>query len=91
MAAGHDGPATSQFTIGGSDTFVFSEGTKANRIMDFEHGKNRIDLTGFGGIHEFGQLSITHGDTTANSADPGNGAIIVVAHTDLQANNLIFA
>lgn len=92
-----DGPATGRFTAGGSDTFVFDEGTKTNRIMDFEHGKDKIDLTGFSNVHDFGHLNITHGDlsgygdSTANSINLGNGAIIVVAHTELQASDFIFA
>lgn len=87
--------------MGGRDTFVFASGTGHDQIMDFEQGKDRIDLTGYAGqgIHAFGDLTITPGsaissypDDTASSIVIGANDVIVVHNMpSLVASDFVFA
>ncbi len=76
-----DGPKTGNFTVGGDDTFVFSTGARQNQILDFEQGKDHIDLTAFAseGIHGICDLTIRSGDQVVL----GNGTVIQGSSIDL--------
>lgn len=51
---------------GGADTFVFASLSGEDTITDFQNGKDHIDLTGYSGIDDFGDISsigTVQGDT----------------------------
>ena len=94
-----DGPKTGT-TRGGSDTFVFATGSGRDQIMDFEQGKDHIDLTGYAsqGIHGFADLTLVAGAVIGDS-DPNATSIqfstssVVVVHgvPHLTATDFLFA
>lgn len=73
-----DGERTGSDTVGGNDLFVFAPGIAQNRIMDFEQGKDHIDLTAFAaqGVHDLGDLSIHTGSITLPSGQSYTGSLI---------------
>lgn len=94
-----DGPKTGT-ARGGSDTFVFATGSGRDQIMDFEQGKDHIDLTGYAsqGIHGFADLTLVAGAVIGDS-DPNATSIqfstssVVVVHgvPHLTATDFLFA
>ncbi len=46
----------------GVDTFVFADGYGADTVLDYEAGKDIIDLTGVAGVNAFGDLLLTRID-----------------------------
>lgn len=44
---------------GGIDTFVFADGDGADTVLDYQAGKDLIDLTDVAGVHAFGDLVLT--------------------------------
>jgi uncharacterized protein (DUF2141 family) len=47
---------------GGVDTFVFADGYGADTVLDYQAGKDIIDLTGVAGVNAFGDLFLTRID-----------------------------
>ncbi|AWV24076.1 Hypothetical protein RADP37_01221a [Roseomonas mucosa] len=72
-----DGSKSGQ-AVGGSDTFVFNPGITQNRILDFEQGKDHIDLTGFAsqGVHGLGDLTIHTGSVALGNGQTIQGSSI---------------
>jgi Ca2+-binding RTX toxin-like protein len=46
----------------GADTFVFADGYGADTVLDYQAGKDVIDLTGVAGVNAFGDLFLTQID-----------------------------
>ncbi|ATR19421.1 hypothetical protein CTJ15_03385 (plasmid) [Roseomonas sp. FDAARGOS_362] len=98
-----DGSRSGSFTTGGNDTFVFTPGARQNQIMDFEQGKDHIDLTAFAsqGVHGIGDLAIRSGDVVLGNGQTVHGSsidlggqyeyIAVQDVTHLQASDFVFA
>jgi serralysin len=54
------GAGNDTFTGGaGADTFVFADGWGTDTVQDWQHGLDKLDLTGVTGLNDFLQLSVT--------------------------------
>ena len=47
---------------GGVDTFVFADGSGADRVLDYQAGVDIFDFTDIAGVHAFGDLALTRID-----------------------------
>jgi Ca2+-binding RTX toxin-like protein len=86
----------------GADRFVFANGSDLDTIFDFELDRDLIDLTGFAGIDDFGevaaQASQVGADTVIDLGAAAGGAggqdvltLIAVAAADLDQADFLFA
>ena len=62
----------------GADTFVFASGHGNDKITDFADGEDLIDLSAFGNITSFADLSIADVD----DGDSGTNAVITLTDAD---------
>ena len=78
----------------GRDTFVFAKGSEVDQIVDFENGRDKIDLKDFG-LPNFAALSgAIHGVNGLTVIDLGNGdriELIGLRPSALDATDFIFA
>lgn len=78
----------------GADVFVFDSSSKIGRIMDFEDGIDRIDLTGLAdaGITQFEMLGLAQSGSMAIVTLSGSNRIELVNtdSADLDASDFIF-
>jgi Ca2+-binding RTX toxin-like protein len=78
---------------GGRDTYVFAAGGGADKVTDFEDGRETFDLTGAAGVHAFNDLTLT--DTGPSiEVDYGSGSFLIVNVGKLSlidASDFIFA
>jgi Ca2+-binding RTX toxin-like protein len=76
-----DGGAGDDTLVGGEDgdRFVFAGANGADRIIDFQDGVDRIDLTAYAvnGVHDIGDFTIVQVgvNTVISNYDPGGGTI----------------
>ncbi len=78
----------------GRDTFVFAKGGQTDQIMDFENGRDKVDLKDFGFASFAALTSALHGANGFTFIDLGNGdriEVIGVMSTALDATDFIFA
>jgi Ca2+-binding RTX toxin-like protein len=78
---------------GGADTFVFGTGYGHDRISDFGHGKDKIDLANWRGIDNFhdvkSHVEISHGDLQIR--DHNDWLILEHTHrSEIQASDFNF-
>jgi Ca2+-binding RTX toxin-like protein len=78
---------------GGGDTFVFATGYGHDKITDFGHGKDRIDLSDWQGVDSFhdvkSHLKVSHGDLLIR--DHNDWLILEHTHKgDIHAGDFIF-
>jgi uncharacterized surface protein with fasciclin (FAS1) repeats len=90
-----DGGAGDDWLSGGknADTFVFILGSGHDTIMDFDDGKDQIDLSGYEGISSFEDLSIVD-RRNGVKIELGEGDRLTLDHVraaDLDASDFIFA
>ncbi|MFN3349962.1 beta strand repeat-containing protein [Pseudorhodoplanes sp.] len=62
----------------GNDTFVFADGYGADSIVDYQRGKDILDLTGVAGVHSFADLLLTQIDNKTVLIDFGNGDTLTI-------------
>jgi hypothetical protein len=71
---------------GGDDVFVFAPGNGRDIIHDFEPGKDRIDLSAFGG---YGVDNFA--DIAPQTFEQSDGTLIVLDFGDLSSNSVVVA
>ncbi|WP_425080816.1 fasciclin domain-containing protein [Ruegeria arenilitoris] len=92
-----DGGADDDFLVGGRgrDTFFFEEGDGEDTILDFEIGKDKIDLSGYDGIDSFEDIEdhIESGffRTTIELGDGDSIDLLGVGNGQLSESDFIFA
>ena len=76
----------------GADTFVFSLGSGSDIIVDFDNGKDTIDLSGYAGIGSFDDLTIVGGRNGVTIELDGNDTLTLVGvrQADLDASDFLF-
>jgi glycerophosphoryl diester phosphodiesterase len=88
------GEGDDEFTGGqGLDTYVVAPGGGVDRVMDFEIGRDKIDLTAYSssGIDGFDDLAIEQvGGDSVIAFDEGN-AIIVIDTNGLRESDFLLA
>jgi Ca2+-binding RTX toxin-like protein len=77
-------------TQGGNDIFIFAPDSGNDRIGDFEDGKDRIDVQGYG-FHQLSDLGITNNDTAVVTVAFGGGNQVEVSGFEGSAVSLSVA
>jgi Ca2+-binding RTX toxin-like protein len=67
----------------GRDTFVFSKGYDADIVLDYEKGKDILDLRGVAGIDSFADLHLTQIDKKTVQIDFGSGDTLTIHNTTI--------
>ena len=91
----HGGPDDDSLYGGpGDDTFVFAPGHGEDRIRDFGHGADRIDLSAFEDIDSLADLSLSQDEigVTIDLSAHGGGAVTLEGYQpgDLSDGDFIF-
>ena len=78
----------------GHDTFVFAEGSQVDQIVDFENGRDKIDLRDFGFANFAAMSHFISGANGVSTIDLGSGdriELVGVSMAKLDATDFIFA
>ncbi|HRD78972.1 MAG TPA: right-handed parallel beta-helix repeat-containing protein [Hyphomicrobiaceae bacterium] len=75
----------------GNDVFAFNAGWGADRIEDFQRGRDKIDFVGISGLDAFADLTISSSSTGAVVAYAGQTITLVgVSASALSASDFLF-
>lgn len=90
-----DGGAGDDWLSGGKDAdmFVFNLGTDVDTIIDFDNGKDKIDLSGYDGIKSLEDLRIVDGRNRVTIELEGDDRVTLhhIREANLDTNDFIFA
>ena len=78
----------------GRDTFVFAKGSQVDQIVDFENGRDKIDLRDFGFANFAAMSQFISGANGVSTVDLGNGhriELVGINMAKLDATDFIFA
>lgn len=78
---------------GGADTFVFARQSGDDTITDFQNGKDHIDLTGYSGIDDFGDIAsikTVQGDAVITLSGGDTITLEDIKAATITANDFLF-